>query len=372
METKALRVNYLEQDLEDMLSKTEIELTAQLLIDAKQHGIVGKPIDANFYNVQTRSKIQSTLQPLVNLNYQRHSPVTDVATTSEFRKRAAEEAGILNSKSNGAEKQYESLKKECENLRSRLHNRLSNFLRIAIPAAFGSSEAVLTKMNLTSASLPTGYSIPIALAIGFVAGWGVHLAANYIQSARTPFERKKRFWTIVVIGLVCSAALGLWRAFLLHDAATINAQVAMQSQDRSSQFTAFPIIVLSFLFFLVALAAELKFWISPQQKKLLSDYEKKKIEVRLAKDEWDHLEYQKKEINTKVAQFSAETLSRQEYAKAFETRILALAKKLQDLYESTNLDHRIDNICPHFFGQQNNFDFTLYFNNLFTQKTVAQ
>ena len=134
------------------------------------------------------------------------------------------------------------------------------------------------------------------------------------------------------------------------------------------RYSPWPFVTISFIAFIVALAFEIRAWISDEEKKRIKQYEDKCSEVEKAEQEYKTLKREIESINEEVTAECGLAMQKHEYACGNEKRLVSLAHQVISVYESTNADCRKDRQCPQFFGQKPDFRFTFYFNKIFNTK----
>lgn len=252
------------------------------------------------------------------------------------------------------------------NIKSKLKNTISSRLRIIIPAIFGAAEGLLIFNLLQSASFPTLVTFFLALVIALAAGFGLHLGAHFICKAKTPISSRIRYVIVLSLAFLVALALGIWRATIYNDTVNINSQIELHSNSSThASFSPWPFVVISFISFLVALAFEIKYWQSDEDKKKQKNYEDKTRELRKIEQEYKDLINEIHGLKTSSNLDSGLIIRKQEYAAINEQRILTLAQHILSHYEGVNVEYRIDGDCPSFFGQSITPHFKLYFSELF-------
>jgi hypothetical protein len=367
METQLLKHQqvFINPEFEAFFTKLEKEQVALAGIAGKQDGLANKPTSARHYNIQVMSSIKAAIQKAIDFNYSLFKPVSAIAITKELRNTATEDILLLEKDKNAKEKKLLFLKNEQAELRGTV-NYISAKLKIIIPALFGLAEGILVYTILQSAGFPLLVRFFLSFVIAFASAFGLSLGANYISKATDKRSRKRRFAVVITLAFVVAAGLGIWRAGLYSGSVTINSQIDLTSSaDQTTNFSSLPFILISFISFLVALAFELKHWQTDEQKARIKLYEEKVAEVKLTEQESNAIKTQIKIIKETASTASGEALIMQEYAFSNEIRLVTLARQVQNHYEATNIEHRLDNTCPAFFGESISSDFKLYFNNLF-------
>ena len=335
-------------------------------IQAKQDGLTNSPNTLKHYKVQVVTPLKSTIQKALDFNYSKFPPVSDMAVMQNLRTNSDNKVFELTKEKNDKERKLNQLRGEQKHLKASCKIGLSSKLRVIIPASFGLIEGFLVFDMARNTSLPFIVCVFWGLLTALVSGFGLHLAGNYICKSKTPFQAKRRWITVIAISFVVALSLGLWRANSYSEASNINSQIdPTQTATPSTEFSPWPFVIISFVSFLVALAFEIKYWLTDEEKKNLRKYEEKSEEVKNEEHQYNLLKQQIDDIKTKSAFDSGRVMRKQEYACSNEQRLLSLAQDVINRYEGINVDCRKDYQCPAFFGEQINFGFKLYFTPLF-------
>jgi hypothetical protein len=365
-----LQSSYSDPEFEATYQDLEKEL-AVYYVDAKQSGLMSSPTTFKQHLIRVITPIKSTVQKVLDLNYSRNQMLSEMAIVQSLRSTASDKAFGLEKEKNENEKNLVPLRNELMTLEGKCKRGLSTLLRIIIPAAFGICEGILVYSMLSGSSLPFLVAFFLALLSALVAGFGLHLGANYICKATTLQIKKMRTAIVLIIAFLVAYALGIWRARSYSDASEINSQIDLhQPASHSADFSPWPFVLISFISFVVALAFELKYWLSDEERKQLRLYEEKKAEVRKEEQAVQLLKTEIESVKVASTSDSASVMRRQEYACTNEERLLSLAQYTLSRYESINVEFRKDNQCPDFFGEPIDFGFKLYFVPLFN--TIKQ
>src|SRR5882724_8407914 len=360
-----LQSTYLDPEFEASYENLEKELSV-FEVDAKQCGLMSNPTTPKQYKIRVIKPIKALVQKVIDFNYSRNQMFSDMAVAQSLRSIASEKAFGLEKEKNEKEKKLVSLKNEQTSLKKNCKSDISTILRIIIPALFGCCEGFLVFNMLLGSSLPLIVAFFLAFLIALVAGFGLHLGANFICKEKTLFVKRTRFAIVLTISFLVAYALGVWRAHSYSDASNVNSQIdLLQSISPSANFSPWPFVLISFISFVVALAFEIKYWLSDDEKKQLKKYEGKTIEVRKEEQAVRMLKREIEAIKLNSNCDSASVMRRQEYACCNEDRLLSLAQHIVSRYESINVEFRKDNQCPEFFGETIDFCFKLYFTPLF-------
>jgi len=104
--TVTLNQGYKDAMLEEAFEKLRQEQRIRISVKAGQDGVDNKPTSLTHYQIQVLNPIKSAIQEIIELNAQRHQPISDFAIANAIRSQAQEEMGILNSKANNAERNF--------------------------------------------------------------------------------------------------------------------------------------------------------------------------------------------------------------------------------------------------------------------------
>jgi len=318
------------------------------------------------YRISVIRPLKALVQKVIDLNYSHNQSFSDMAVAQSLRTIASDKATALEREKNEREKKLVPLRNELKYLKESCKRGISTMLRIIIPALFGTCEGFLVLNMLLGSSLPFLVAFFLALLTALVAGFGVHVGANFICKATTLHARKIRFVTVLVIAFFVASALGVWRAQSYSAASNINAEIDLrQSLGTPANFSPWPFILISFISFVVALAFEIKYWLTDKEKAQLKKYEEKAVELRKEEEAQEIMKLKIEAIKANSNVDSASVMRRQEYACTNEERLLSLAQHTLSRYESINIEFRKDNQCPEFFGEPVDFGFKLHFTSLF-------
>lgn len=362
---------FIDNELEEVYEMTKQELTIRLSFQGQKDGLVPKSIEQQHFKVHVWDTIKHEIQSLINKTHDKHQPVSSIANARGHRSESTERIETLEVLTKAAEKKYLLLAHECSVLKSTLSARISPALKIFLLILFGFSEAFFSYTLLRSASFSETSAILLSFGLGFSASWGMHLAARYISTAPSPEKRKIRHLTIIGIAFVVTAVLGLWRANLSTEVTATLSQLGFRSQSSHST-SSLPYVLSSFILFTVGLSFELKFWISDEENKKHMKYQERANELEKAKKEWDDFLSEKHKLSNDMLAASAHSISRLEWAAGFEQRLCNLADQLRSVYERSYLEHRIDGVCPKFFGVEKPWGFTVFFTEIFKNIKTQQ
>lgn len=364
--TLTIQPKYVLPEFETYFEKLEREQLALAEMLGQQDGRTNKPTSQRHYVVQVSSSFKAIIQKAIDYNYTLFKPISTIAITREIRNAAIENLCLLDKEKNAKEKKLLHLKHEQSDLKITTSS-ISSKLKIIIPAMFGLSEGVLLYSILQNASFPGVVKFFLSIVIAMASAFGLNLGAHHICRAEGKRRKQKRFVVVITLAFVVAAGLGIWRANISGTSANINSQIDVANYSaQPTNFSALPFILLSFISFLVALAFELKHWLSDEQKARQKTYEKILAESKKIELEKNAIQEEIKTTKANISATSGDVLRQQEYAFANERRLISLAQQLQNRYEAANMEHRPDNSCPAFFGEPITADFTLYFDNLFT------
>lgn len=365
METNlSIQSVYVLPEFEAFYEKLEREQLAIAGMMGQQDGQANKPISQRHYNIQQINSFKGVIQKALDYNYSLFKPVSTIAVTKELRNTGTENIFLLEKDKNAKEKKLLFLQHEQMNAKGTF-NYLSSRLRIIIPALFGISEGVLVFSILQTASFPGIVKFFLSIVIALASAFGLSLGAHYICKAINKKAKKERFAIVITLAFAVAAGLGIWRAGLYETSVNINSQIDLSSHASDANFSSLPFIVISFISFLVALAFELKHWLTDEQKEKIKKYEELKTESKKIELEKENIIKEIKEIKTTVSRASGDVFQQQECAFSNERRLISLAQQIKNHYEATNVEHRPDNSCPAFFGELITGDFKLYFADIF-------
>lgn len=367
--TLATQTSYRDIEFENFFVSLEKEQLELAEVQAKQHGLAGKPTNIRQYQILMIAPIKSVIQKALDWNFSRCQPVSNLAIGKELRSTAIDKAGLLHKEKNEKEKKLLINKHALSELRPKIGNPLSPKLKIGIPLSLAVGEGALVYANLQYASYPFIMVLFLAFVIALSAGTGLHVGADWIIKAPDKQVKLRRHIIVIGIASIVAAALGIWRSQTFNQASSIQAQVGLDPVYTSAHnISAWPFIAVSLIAFIVALSFELKYWMSSEQLECCKKYNDKKKEV--AKGEQEQIALQKKIDATKgtMTKESGSILLKQEYAAANEYRLATLATQIISHYESVNCEFRNEAQCPVFYGEPIDFSFKLYFENFFTSK----
>lgn len=367
----SLTTQFIDQELEDEYEKIKQELSIRLSFQGQKDGLLPKLIESQHFKVHVQDTIKHEIQSLINKCHDKHLPVSSIANARGHRSESKERIEIIEVLAKAAEGRYLLLLHECSLLKSGLITRISPALKIFILILFGFCEAFFSFTLLRSASFSEIFATILSFGLGFSAAWGMHLAARFIATTPTPNQKKVRHMIIIGIALVVTVGLGLWRATLSQEVTTTFALLGFGSASTHST-SALPYVLSSFILFIVGLSFELKTWISDAEIKKHMKYEERAKELEKVKKEWDDLVAEKHKLSNDALTASANSISRLEWASGFEQRLCNLADQLRSIYERTYLEHRIDGVCPKFFGTEKPWGFTVYFTEIFKNIKTQQ
>jgi ABC-type multidrug transport system fused ATPase/permease subunit len=360
-----LQSSYSDPEFEATYENAEKELMA-FDVDAKQGGLLNQPTTQKQYKIRVITPIKALIQKVIDFNYSRNQLFSDMAVAQSLRTTASDKASVLEREKNEKERNLVPLRNEQKSLKESCKRGLSTMLRIIIPALFGTCEGVLVFNMLLGSSLPFIVSFFLALLTALVAGFGLHLGANFICKAKDLQVKRIRYAIVLTISFFVACALGVWRAKSYSDASNISSQIDVnQPAGEPAHFSPWPFILISFISFVVALAFEIKYWLTDKEKRQLKKYEEKTAEVKKEEQAVEMMKLKIEAIRANSNSDSASVIRRQEYACTNEERLLSLAQHTVSRYESTNVEFRKDNQCPEFFGEPVDFRFKLYFTPLF-------
>ncbi|MBS1511060.1 MAG: hypothetical protein JST86_09475 [Bacteroidetes bacterium] len=365
MNSKSLTEStFINPEFEQLFKKMQDDEIITAEITGKQDGRLNKPQSRQHYNVQFRTHIRSTIQKALDYNFSIYRPNSSVAAVKELRSAAEKKLAESEKKINAVEKTILFLKRDLTNLSI---NWFVAFVKVFTPILIGLSEGGLLLTLMSSGGYGMLMKFSLSLLIALCTAIGLHTGAGYIMEAQSPQDRKKRTVIVLSIAGVVAMALGVWRALITTETATINGLVNLNHSGNNQSFamTVFPFIAVSFVSFLAGLALEQKFAVNKQEQERIKKYREKKTELAEAEKEYKALIKEKKDTEDHVREESANVLSQQESAHANECRLLSLAEQIRSTYEAANVEHRPDNICPDYFGESMQQEFTLHFNHLF-------
>lgn len=365
------QTTFTDPEFEALFQKLEMEQPALAKIQAKQDGLTNSPMSKEHFWVQTLNPLKATFQKVLDINYARFQPVSDVAVIQNTRKTAEEKVHELTGELTEQSKKLELLQQEKEHLKKSIRPGMTSWKRRIIPFLFGITEGYLVFDMFSDSSLSFFVCLIWGILAALITGVGLHLGANYISKAATERQKKWRTAQIVLSALALSVVLGTWRANNYSNSSSVNSEVDLGSTASTvTHYSPWPFIIFSFAAFIVGLFLEIKYWISEEEKNRMKRYEEKCKEVKAAEQRVQEITKQIDEVKASAAYDSALIMRKQEYACGNEHRLMSLAREVLNIYESTNVEFRKDRLCPPYFGQQYDFGFSLYFIPLFN--TIKQ
>ena len=363
--------SYIDPEFEAYYDKLEKEQLSAMGIQAKQDGLANKPATLHHHKIQVIEPIKSTIQKAIEFNRSRYQPISHMAIAQSQRAQSSENITVKEKEKNAKEKEVLQLKDRQKELKATLCNGLSSKMRLIIPAAFAISEGIVVLNLLQGASFPFLVTFFLAIAIALAAGFGLHLGAHFIRKATTKIGARIRYAIVLSLAFLVAFALGVWRAHLYGDTVTINSQIDLNNVTgpagpaAPTTYSPWPFILITFISFLVALAFEIKYWQTDDEKKKQKAYEDLSKECRKAEKEYKDMVEEINTLNAASTMNSGTVIRKQEYACSNEERLLTLAQVILSHYEGTNVEYRKDGSCPEFFGESITSDFKLYFSDIF-------
>jgi hypothetical protein len=351
---------YTDPELESSYAFFEQEQMTKAEINGKHDGKNHQPSDARRYKVQTISSLRSAVQSLIDVNHLKHQFLCDVGYAQTIRKDTEKVLNVLRNESKATELKLANVKNEEQQLKCDGDYGWSTKMQRGILLAFALVEGALTYLVLKNISSSFVLNILLSLTIMFVAGTGLNVGANHIATAATPYNRRVRYAVVLSVGLLFSIVIGYSRGNLNNQALAMETLIAMDTPAPRSN--ALPFMLISFVAFWVALALELKHWRSPADKAKIKAYKDKQREVAQYEKEVQKIQVDIAEANRQLTMKTDLVLRRQIYARDFEMRLISLAQKLVDTYESANVEFRHE--CPKFFGEKVDFEFSLHYQDL--------
>jgi len=337
-------------------------------VSGKEDGLQGKPGSEMEYTVIYTNVLRTKIQSALDRSYQLHRPASSIAATADARKHQKQQVALLGIDAAAAKKKYEVLKVELDELRSASKKTISTKWRILTAAAFGLSEGALV-FTILSESVPFSISLLLAAATAVATGWGIHLGAHFIRSARDSVTQVRRLLAILAIGFILSLAVGMWRANHFSAVNQMDAAVKLEHEEEVQRtYVAWPFITISFVVFIAALGFELRTWLSDHKRRQLQMLQLKHKQMKEANNAWRQLVARRVTTEEELRIGSASTIEQLEYAKSFEQRLVTLTAELRSIYEQVNVRYRTEG-APEFFGRLDDFGLKLYFTDLFTPKT---
>jgi len=350
-------------ELEKMYENLEQKEIPAAFAKGTTDGPEGRPFTGSFYNVEFISPVISSVQSLIDYNYSKHQPLCDVALAQKIRNDA--DAKIISLKNEKRAKTSELAialteerikKAECP---STVHTKINDAMKVV--AAL--TEGGLIYLTLQGVSASTMTNILSAVIVSIAAYYGIGVAANYVVSASNLKQRRLRYLFVLGLGFIFSLSLGIARGVVNQEAININAQIEGTFVTNTSG-SMFPVVIISFLAYWTCLATELRYFRNAQEKAQLKELEEKHQQVIKLGNEVSEIKQQIDAVEHEVTTHSNLLMRRQVYAAAYESRLVTLAQRIVDTYESANLNFRIDHICPDFFNQTRVFNFKLYYSTL--------
>lgn len=362
--------NYTDQELEAVYEQLDLEQITKAEVGGKHDGKINQPNDPHTYKVQTISPLRSAVQSVIDLSHAKHQLVCDIGYVQKIREDGDDKVKEIQNEAKQKAMQLEKAKQEEKALQHTSKKGWSTHMRYFILAAFALVEGSLTFLVMKRQSTSALLNILLALVVMFIAGVGLNVGAHYIASAPTPRKRKLWYAIVVAAGLLFSLCLGYGRAQMNNEAAAMEAQISQDAPLQGS--SALPFVFVSFFGFLIALGLELRHTLSPEEKAKQKAWQEKHNEVVRLERELAHSQEEINSIENEVTQKTDWIFRRQVYARDYEIRLVSMAQKVVDTYESTDVDFRKDRQCPFFFGEKIDFQFQLYYQNLFpSQKQVV-
>lgn len=362
--------NYSDPELEAVYEQLDREQLIKAEVGGKHDGKINQPNDIHTYKVQTIGPLRSAVQSVIDLSHAKHQLVCDVGYVQKIREDADAKVKEIQNEEKQKAMQLAKARKEEKALHHTSKKGWSEYMRYSILAAFALVEGSLTFLVMKRQSTSALLNILLALAVMFIASLGLNVGAHYIASALTPRKRKFRYAIVVAAGLLFSLCLGYGRAQMNNEAAAMEAQISQDAPIQSS--SALPFVFISFFGFLIALGLELRHTLSPEEKAKQKAWQEKHNEVVQLERELAQSQEEINSIESEVTHKTDWIFRRQVYARDYEIRLVSMAQKVVDKYESTDVDFRKDRQCPSFFGEKIDFQFQLYYQNLFpSQKQVV-
>lgn len=362
---------YSDSEFENYFVSLEKEQLLLAEINAKHDGSLGDPSTQRHYFIRIITPLKNIIQKAIDFNYGKFQPVSNVARIQDLRTTAGSKIFELTKEKNDKDTKRRLLKNEQKGLKAKLNSSISSKLRRIIPAVFGICEGYIVYNMLQNTKLPTIVSFFWGLLTALVTAFGLFLSANFICKAKTIFQKRIRIAIVLAAAFGVALSLGVWRANTYNEISSFHSRIDLnQATENSSSFSPWPFVMLSFVSFLVALAFEIKFWISDEERKRLRLYEEKSDEVKKADQEYNTIQKEIDSISKNMASDSGLAMEKYEYASGNEKRLITLAHQVVSIYEATNVNFRKDNICPEFFGNRIGFGFTLYFTGIFNVKNT--
>lgn len=372
IEKQTILQPYTDAEFEIILENLERQELSLIEIKAKQHGPIHEPLTLQHYYIKIIRPLKDDIQKVIDMNYARYQPVSNVALIQNLRTNANDKIHELTREKNDKAQKLGILESEQESLKKKINGNISSKLRRMIPIGFGIGEGGLTILMAQSEKLPTIFSLLLGLLAALAAGIGIHVSANFICKAKTPFQKRIRIAIVILAAFLFALSLGIWRANVYSEVSKVKSEVDLNNPtNHSTSYSPWPFVVISFVAFLVALGFEIKYWITDAERKQMRLYEEKCSEVYKTQQEHDNLKKEIDSIERNLAENSALTMQKHEYAYGNEKRLLTLANRVISRYESINVDCRKDRRCPPFFNQRIDFGFTFYFNPIFNFKTTS-
>lgn len=358
---------YTDMATDAMCSTLEKEMSLFTDVEAKQHGLEGKPQHLPEWSAIYLNKVQSTLQGGIDKNAQL-LPVSGVVVAQKGESEATDAIQPLEASLKDGELKFRQLEERKKEGTPDLRKRLVRKIVYMAASIIAIAEGFFAYEGLRRASLAKFPSFISSVGITVALAFGTHILAGYIRKSTTRLQWITRF-CISVIPVFCGLqALGNLRANGYTTAAQMNLSVE-QNTIPQAEVSGLAITTLSFLLFLAALLFSIKFYKSKSEAEFEAAYDKACKELKEHQDKMNGIQQSIDTIKQNARAESAQALAKYEFSITIENRLKNLAKQLINDYIIKNLRFRKDGTTPEFFSNPPELTFRTFFDNVKTNQS---
>jgi flagellar biosynthesis chaperone FliJ len=358
---------YTDMATEALCNTLKQELTLFTDVEAKQHGLEGKPQHLPEWKAIFLNKVESTLQGGIDKNAQL-LPVSGVVVAQKGESEATDAIQPLEASLKDGElnlRQLEEQKKECTpDLRKRMV-RKGGYIFTGLVAI---TDACLNFQTIRRIPLSLIPAIIAAATLAACIMLTTKVIAGFLYKAKSRLQFITRFCISAIPVFIGFYILGYYRFRSNVTTASLNLD-PHQTPPADTGMSGLGIACISFLLFISALLFLVKYYRSKEEKEKERCYDKACRELKEQQDKMNGIQENINTIKQNAREESAQALARYEYALTIEQRLKNLSKQIINDYIIKNLKFRKDSTTPEFFSNPPELTFRTFFDNVKTNQS---
>lgn len=341
------------------LSHFENELISYAQTEGKQAGLKNLPQNVEQFRVSIFNYVESHGQECINKSHAGCSPISGAVAATALRKKADDAIAKLSTDLHESEHRI----RQCENEKQQLQQPCDSWLKRNLPkiviGCISFAEGWFIYEAVRNSGFPVLPAFILSTALGAGLAYFTHIAAGWIKKSGNRTQLIKRTLTTLIPVALLFIYVGAVRSEAYQEVAALTAQAEQAAPVHTA--SGWKIGMISFILYCIGLVIAIKYAKTKEEKDQEAAYDQACTKLNEEKQKREAVQQKIQAIEEDTHQQVKEALATYEQALARERQIQLICKKALEGYAATNMRHRTDGVCPPFFSNLPQLQFTSLF-----------